>query len=153
MRLPGSRGSLSSSLTTRWPGAARATGGALRSVPRQPCDAHTAANPRANAGTTGPRNSMWVSRQPRFNTSSPLPDPLIVELDRHARLQGKSRSSVVREAVASYLSQQAGSAWPPELESWMREAIPVEDDAPDFDAIRKVMNASMRKRGARVTRD
>ena len=87
-----------------------------------------------------------------MNFSIHLPDPLIVELDRHARLQGKSRSSVVREAVTSYLSQQAGSAWPPELEAWMREALPVDEEAPDFDAIRKEMNASMRKRGARVPR-
>lgn len=86
-----------------------------------------------------------------MNLSIHLPDPLIDALDAYAARQAKSRSSVVREAVSAYLSQQTASAWPADLAQWMHDdanAASAAGDWPDFEAIRAEANRNMAQRSA-----
>jgi predicted transcriptional regulator len=84
-----------------------------------------------------------------MNLSIHLPPPLSTELDAYAHQHGASRSSVVREAVAEYLNARSGMAWPKDLARWMRDPARASFEAqeePDYDAIRREMNASMSDR-------
>ncbi len=88
-----------------------------------------------------------------MNFSIHLPNHLLQELDQHVKSGGESRSAVVRDAVQQYLERFRASRWPQTLvahmQSGLQAATHVEDSAghqgtePDFDAIRRAMNASM----------
>jgi predicted transcriptional regulator len=80
-----------------------------------------------------------------MNFSIHLPQPLLADLDTFAQARKMSRSGVVRDAVESYLAQQRSSAWPDDLRLWMEQGLKAsfkagKVDAPDFNAIRQVMN-------------
>lgn len=90
-----------------------------------------------------------------MNLSIHLPQPLLGNLDSFAKSQNMSRSSVVREAVESYLAQKTARQWPADILLWM--SLPaIEGDGfglPDFDAMRDEANASAQLRSGALIED
>jgi Arc/MetJ-type ribon-helix-helix transcriptional regulator len=90
-----------------------------------------------------------------MNFSIHLPQQLLLNLDQFAKSHNTSRSSVVREAVQAYLTQENKSEWPADLAAWMTTPPdPTDtDDWPDFDAIRKESNASWQAQSDAIQQD